>query len=300
MYRNAIPASQQTTITKSIADEYRRRIRGNGCLLKIFPAEISQGPLELPSTRFVIGRGLNCEMVLGDESASREHACIELREEGFFIRDMRSTNGTFVNEVRITEEMLKDGDRIRIGSSILKFLAGDNLEAEYHESIYSMMITDALTGVHNKRFLMETLKRELVRAQRHDRPLTLVMFDFDHFKSINDRYGHVVGDIVLREIVGRIRPRIRGDEVFARYGGEEFVILLPETSLDDAIGFAGRLRALVAEAPISVNSIDIFVTISIGIAVCTGAIEMEPDDLIAAADHKLYDAKRAGRNRVSS
>lgn len=288
----------RTTIPKAVADELFRQIRNKGCLLKIFPTEISHGPIELPNGSLLIGRGLNCDLVLQDEAASREHVAIDLRPEGFVIRDLGSTNGTYVNEARITERLLRDGDRIRVGGSIFKFLAGNNLEAQYHEQVYSMMISDALTGVHNKWFLMESLKRELVHAQRRQHPLSLVLFDLDHFKSINDVHGHVIGDIVLREVTGRIRPRVRGDEVFARYGGEEFVILLPETSLDDAIGFADRLRLLISETPVVVHAITIPVTISIGIAVNSGGSSMEAEELIAAADRKLYQAKNAGRNRV--
>lgn len=288
------------TIAKAVADQLLHPGRGKGCLLKIFPTEISHGPIELPNGRFVMGRGLGCDMVLHDESVSREHVAIEFRADGYLIRDLRSTNGTFVNEARVTERLLRDGDRVRVGGCIFKFLAGNNLEAQYHEQVYSMMISDALTGVHNKWFLMESLKRELIHAHRRGHPLSLVLFDLDHFKKINDVHGHLVGDFVLREVTSRIRPRVRGDEVFARYGGEEFAIVLPETALDDAIGFADRLRAIVADTPVNVHGVNVDVTISIGIAVYLGDTEIEPDELIAAADNKLYQAKRTGRNRVSA
>jgi diguanylate cyclase (GGDEF)-like protein len=189
---------------------------------------------------------------------------------------------------------------LRSGSHIFKFLSSDHIEAQYHETIYTMMITDGLTGIHNKRIFLETLDRELVRSNRHCRPLALVMFDLDHFKSVNDTHGHLAGDAVLREVSARIRASVRKDEIFARYGGEEFAVLLPESNAEEARAFAERLRLLVAETAVSVNENDIPVTISVGVAHNEGMIEPSPEAMIALADQFLYEAKRSGRNCVKS
>jgi two-component system cell cycle response regulator len=161
-----------------------------------------------------------------------------------------------------------------------------------------MTIVDGLTQIHNKRYLFEALERELIRARRHSRALSLIMFDIDYFKRINDECGHLAGDYVLRELSEVVQERIRRDEVFARYGGEEFAIMLPETELEGAVTLAQTLREKVAEHRFTFQGEAISVTVSLGCA------SVEPDDtataIIARADEKLYQAKRSGRNRVCS
>ena len=161
-----------------------------------------------------------------------------------------------------------------------------------------MTIIDGLTQVHVKRYLLEALDKELMRARRHMRDLSFLMLDIDHFKKINDVHGHLAGDYVLKEVARIIQQRIRRDEVLARYGGEEFAIILPETTLEGAHALAEGLREKIEESRFVFQSETIRVTISIG-----GAMLQDSDrtslDLIKRADEKLYEAKRAGRNRVS-
>src|SRR5262249_7485101 len=147
------------------------------------------------------------------------------------------------------ESDLQDGDTLRIGICMFRFLTGSNLEAEYHEEIYRLTILDALTEVHNKRYLLDFLDRELARASRHRRPMTLILFDLDHFKRVNDEFGHLCGDHTLRELAARVRSAIRRDELLARYGGEEFAVVLPESGVEDALGVAERIRAAVEAGP---------------------------------------------------
>src|SRR5690606_19379509 len=180
--------------------------------------------------------------------------------------DDKSTNGTYVNEHQVPEAELRTNDRIKVGPTIFKYLSGADAEAKYHEEIYKMTIVDGLTQIHNKRYLYEALERELIRARRHERPLSLAIFDIDFFKRINDQYGHLAGDHVLRELARLVQNRIRRDEVFARYGGEEFVIVLPETALDGAAALAENIRVLVAEHRFVFQGERIPTTISIGCA----------------------------------
>ncbi|MFO0945276.1 MAG: GGDEF domain-containing protein [Planctomycetota bacterium] len=293
-----IPLSQDTVIARGGSVPDKLLATGKSCLVRIYPAGAGQGLFELPPQRIIIGRGSDCDVTILDTSASRQHAYIEQRAGTFMIADMESTNGTFVNDMRVDKRLLEAGDLIRIGSHILKFLSSDHIEAQYHETIYSMMIADGLTGAYNKRYLMETLERELVRSFRHSRPLAMVMLDVDFFKSVNDTHGHLAGDAVLREIASRIRDNVRRDEVFARYGGEEFVVLLPEASVEECRAFAERLRQVVGDSPVLVDEKSISVTISLGIAHTDGKEELLPDDLIQEADRNLYSAKRNGRNQV--
>ena len=272
--------------------------QGSGYLVRIYPAGDGQGLIRLDGSAFVIGRGIACDMDLADPSVSRVHACIELRDGQHFIVDNSSTNGTFVNDECVTECRLSGGNLVRVGSTIFKYLARDHVETQFHETIYSMMITDGLTGAYNKRFFMETLEREVVRSQRHARPLSLAMFDIDHFKLVNDTHGHLAGDIVLRELCNRIAVTIRKDEVFARCGGEEFGVVLPEASFAEAKAFGERIRRIVCDSPVRAGSRSIDVSISVGIAHTAGEREITPHELISIADRHMYAAKKSGRNCV--
>jgi two-component system, cell cycle response regulator len=272
---------------------------GNDCLVVIYTKEPT-----LLGKRFVldppkvhVGRGADNHIVLEGDSVSRSHAYFQQREARWFVVDDDSTNGTYVNEKQIpVEAELRNNDRIKIGPTILKYLSGADAEAKYHEEIYRMTIVDGLTQIHNKRYLYEALEREITRARRHDRPLAALMFDIDFFKRINDHFGHLAGDYVLRELADTVKSRIRRDEVFARYGGEEFCIILPETTLEGAQALAESVREKVAEHEFVFQGERIPVTISMGCSVINaddGAAE-----LIQRADDRLYEAKRAGRNQV--
>jgi two-component system, cell cycle response regulator len=244
-----------------------------------------------------IGRGHDSQIVLEGDSVSRRHAHIERRSDAWFVVDNRSTNGTYVNEEQVQGDLrLENGDRIKVGPTILKFLSGADAEAKYHEEIYRMTIIDGLTQIHNKRYLIEALDRDVLRARRYGRDLSMLMFDIDHFKNVNDRYGHLAGDHVLRELARVVSERIRREEVFARYGGEEFALILPETALDGARQLGESLRQRVEGHDFVFQGETIPVTMSMGAAAL--GPDMNGHDLITAADAKLYQAKRSGRNRV--
>src|SRR5690606_36063423 len=191
------------------------------------------------------------------------------------------------------------GDRLRAGGAILKFLHGDHVEALYHEEIYRTMIVDGLTQAHNRRFLLEFLDRELARHQRHRRPLSLLLFDLDDFKRINDDWGHLTGDAVLRELAELVRARVRREDCFARWGGEEFAVALSETAPEAARLFAERVRQLVEEHEFKAAGERLPVTISIGVATA-GPELRDAETFVATADARLYEAKRQGRNRVAA
>lgn len=274
---------------------------GNDCLVVIYTKETNllgkRFVLEGPRVR--VGRGADNQVVLEGDSVSRQHAHFERRGNHWFVVDDGSTNGTYVNEKQIVREaQLRTNDRTKIGPTILKYLSGADAEAKYHEEIYRMTIVDGLTQIHNKRYLFDSLEREIIRARRHDRPLSLLMFDIDFFKRINDECGHLAGDYVLRELSEVVQERIRRDEVFARYGGEEFAIMLPESELSAAVTLAETLREKVAEHRFVFQGESISVTVSLGCA--SVGTDDTATSLIARADEKLYEAKRGGRNRVCS
>jgi diguanylate cyclase (GGDEF)-like protein len=270
------------------------------CLVVIYTKEPTllgkRFVLEHNPTR--VGRGADNHVVLDGDSVSRRHAQFRLQGANWVVVDDGSTNGTYCNDEQISREVvLKNGDRVKIGPTIFKFLTGTDVEAQYHEEIYRMTIVDGLTQIYNKRYLYEALEREMIRGRRHERDLAILMFDIDHFKRINDVHGHLAGDYVLKEVARVVQSRIRRDEVFARYGGEEFSIILPETSLQGAVQLGETLRQKVADHQFVFQADSIKVTISLGAAVLADS-DRTAQDLIKRADEKLYQAKRSGRNRV--
>jgi len=268
------------------------------CMVLIYPTgELLGKRFTLDRAALLIGRTNECDIMVELDSVSRRHARIQREGHNIVVHDLGSTNGTYVNQIQVKTRVLSDGDQIKIGNAIFKFLSGGNVEAGYHEAIYRMVIVDGLTEVHNKRYFMEFLERELARSARYDHALSLVMYDLDHFKNVNDTYGHLAGDHVLREISRRLHGRIRKEELLARYGGEEFVILLPETDSKGAMAFAEHIRERVEAEPVNFEGETIRVTISVGVATIKGE-KLEADALIKIADENLYEAKRSGRNRV--
>jgi diguanylate cyclase (GGDEF)-like protein len=162
----------------------------------------------------------------------------------------------------------------------------------------NLSITDALTGIANRRHFEWRLSEEIERARRYKYPLSTLMLDLDHFKQVNDNYGHQIGDIVLQQVAQRLRRILRRTDFLARYGGEEFIVLAPQTPADRALILAERLRQVIAESPIPVaDNLQIHITISIGVAVFPNHAQNE-SELVRAADAALYKAKQMGRNRV--
>lgn len=269
----------------------------NGILVQIYPTSQNRGlRLPLGERPLVIGREESCDLRIHDESVSRRHVAVIPGSEGFQVEDLGSTNGTFVNDARVAGHILQDGDYLRIGNCIFRFLSGSNVEAQYHEEIYRLTIIDALTEVHNQRYFLEFLDRELARGLRHQRPLALLLFDIDHFKKINDTHGHLCGDHTLREVARRVRSAVRTEELLARYGGEEFAVVLPETGREEAIACAERIRDLIAREGFTYDQQVFTVTVSLGITLTSNDETERAQELIRQADKALYEAKRAGRN----
>lgn len=272
----------------------------DACLVHIYPSGPNMGKrYPVGATPLVVGRGEGCDIRIQDNSVSRRHAKIEPTLEGFTVVDLKSTNGTFVNDrPTASAVVLKDGDYVRVGNCIYRFLGGGNIESEYHEEIYRLTIMDGLTQIFNSRYLNDFLERELARSLRHKRPLSIIMMDLDKFKAVNDTHGHLAGDYVLRETSNRIRHTTRREDLFARYGGEEFCFVLVETQRHQAVDVAERVRQVVATEPFKFENHELKVTVSLGVASTEGGQDLSPQELLKLADEKLYAAKHAGRNRV--
>ncbi|HYH49910.1 MAG TPA: diguanylate cyclase [Acidimicrobiia bacterium] len=178
---------------------------------------------------------------------------------------------------------------------MIRYVEGRRALAQLNVELEYMSRTDPVTGLYNRRHLEEHLRLALSAARRHSQPLSVLLADIDHFKSINDRFGHETGDRVLRSVADRFRASLRAEDVVARWGGEEFVVVLPLTSASGAMIAAERLRIAIAESPVPADGTAIPVTISLG---CTTATDADPDELLRRCDDALYEAKAAGRNSV--
>lgn len=284
---------------KGDVEQLGRASDEQACLVRIYPPGVSGSLIPLSTIRNSIGRDATCDVELMDDFISREHAVIVQQNGQYFIHDAGSLNGTFVNDERIEEpQQLVPGDAVRLGNHIFKFLSADHVEAQYHEAVYEMMTLDGLTGAQNKRFFEDAIARELLRSQRHWRPMALLLFDIDHFKEVNDGFGHLAGDECLKQLAARVRARIRGEDLFARFGGEEFALALSESTLKQAVRVARDLRQQVEDKPFPTTKGPVPMTISVGVGFSNGQVPMSAQELIAMADDNLYRAKREGRNCV--
>lgn len=270
---------------------------GRGCLVVMHPADepLYGHRIEL-AERVTIGRGPSNDIVLDNDAASRRHCRIERDEEGWVVSDEGSKNGTFVGDAEIRRVRLKPGDKLHVGTAILKYLAGDDLELQFIETAHRMAIQDPLTELPNRRALDQAMIRELARARRTASPLCVALLDVDKFKRVNDRFGHVAGDMVLRELAAILAEQMRAGDILAKYGGEELAIVLPDTKLDEAITLCERLRSAVAAHAFESRKGRVPVTFSAGVAQVQAG--MNAEGLFEAADRRLYDAKEGGRNRV--
>ncbi|MBX5484593.1 MAG: GGDEF domain-containing protein [Myxococcaceae bacterium] len=290
-------SANETRVTKISKLSERVAAASESCLVQILGPELGKRHI-LDDDEFTIGRDVKNNIVVDMDNVSRRHARIFLKDGRFFVCDLGSTNGTYLNDEEVLEETpLRSGDYVKVGGSIFKFLSGGNIESLYHEEIYRLTIVDGLTQIANKRYFLEFLEREMGRCHRYNRALSLIMFDIDHFKKINDTHGHLAGDYVLRELAATIKPRIRKEECFARYGGEEFAMVMPEAGGENARRFAEKVRKMIEDRPFEFEGKNIPVTISVGVADMTADMT-EPHQFIKVADGNLYKAKKGGRNRV--
>jgi diguanylate cyclase (GGDEF)-like protein len=249
-----------------------------------------------------LGRHPDSEIWIGDDGVSRRHARIVENAAGHVLEDLASANGTFVNGVRVERHQLRDGDLIQLGPIVaFRYSVTDSEQELLLGRLHAASVTDSLTGAANRDHFDHMLSGELSYARRHHADLSLVLFDLDHFKSINDTYGHPCGDAVLVAVASAAREALRKEDVLARYGGEEFAVILRAIDLKGASALAERLRQLIEELRVQHCGHEVRVTASLGCASLVDAGDAgdaRPEALIATADRRLYAAKEAGRNRV--
>jgi len=292
--------TDQTTCIISTNGRIMAETRWTACLVVVWGIGIGNKIL-LNKNEMTIGRARDVDLRLAEAGVSRRHAVIQRRNElEFLLIDTDSTNGTLINSGRIKEAVLKDQDLITIGANRLKFIAADSPEQPYYEELYRQAQMDKALQVYNKHYFLTKLDEEMMRCKRYGLPLSLILLDADHFKRLNDAYGHLAGDAALMQLAETIKKRIRDTDVLCRYGGEEFTIIMPQTHQQHAYVLAEHIRILVAKAPVNHDNTVIDMTISLGISSYSGHEEQActRELLIAQADKALYEAKHSGRNKV--
>lgn len=285
----------------TLAERMRSGIEKRACLLVIGGMEMGDIIL-LDGERTVIGRDPSCDGTVGDDGISRHHAEVLRDGERYTLRDLGSTNGVFVDGDRVEEHELAEGDKVLLGRrTVLKFVLQDPIEEQFRERMYEATVRDPLTGAFNRKYFDERLDAEVSFSRRHGAALTVLMFDLDNFKKINDRLGHQVGDQVLVAVVRAVQDRLRSEDVLSRYGGEEFTVIARGIGAVGGLALGERTRAVVEEQQVQTPDGErVPVTISVGVATVPGGVGATPRQLLALADQKLYEAKQAGRNRVAA
>lgn len=293
--------SEQTTFTIPGINETLDPSDWTACLVVVRGVGTGNKIL-LNRTTLTIGRADDADVRLAKAGVSRQHAVINaLGEERFELRDLNSTNGTYVNAERIEAVLLKDQDLIAIGESRMKFIAADSPDQLYYEELYCQAQMDKALQVYNKHYFMTRLDDELRRHQKNLAPLSLILFDVDHFKRFNDSYGHLAGDAALVHMANVVKLCLRDSDILCRYGGEEFAVILTQCEPENARTIAEAIRKRVAASPVPYAEKKLEITISLGVASWTQSDPKSTKEaLIVQADKALYAAKNAGRNQVAS
>ena len=272
--------------------------------LVIFIGQDSGKRHKLSPGSMSIGRSPQADITIEDDWASRVHCVLDWTDDVFELEDRDSTNGTYVNTHKIKQTQVPPGVPIQVGHSLLKIEFKDEAELQLEQNLHRSASIDGLTGIFNRQHFMKRAAEELAYARRHHQPLAVIMIDIDHFKLVNDTFGHQMGDFVLNRFASIINANKRPEDVFARYGGEEFIILpRGELSKEGIHTYCERIRQTIEAAEFAFGETRVRVTISLGFhlaMVTNGGQEPLIDDLIGKADEALYRAKELGRNRTEN
>ncbi|HUK66987.1 MAG TPA: GGDEF domain-containing protein [Anaeromyxobacteraceae bacterium] len=298
--REAAEPPEQTFTTPPRRDE---RVDRRPYLLVLGGPQFGELFELVPGREMLLGRRADADVHIHDDGVSRRHASILAGQEGGRLVDLGSANGTYVDGNRVKEILLQDGMRFQLGAhTTIKFVYSDDVEAEYQRKLSQGALLEPLTGLYNRRHFMERLSAELTAADRHGRPVAVLLLDVDHFKRLNDERGHLAGDEALKMLATTLKVAVRKEDVVARFGGEEFVVLARETALSGAHTLAERIRLAVDRARASLDGREIALTVSIGVAVVSPGEGYEAgrseQKILARADRALYRAKESGRNLV--
>lgn len=289
-----------TDIRKALSTLEEEAKQKPACLL-VVGGDLNGTIFNLPQGEtVVVGRNPDCSICLDYHGVSRRHFEVSMNERDVIVSDLGSANGTYLNNQKLSEPLsLKRGDVIKIGAIAMKYLPKGDPERLTYDKLHEEANTDGLTKCYNKTFFNNHLELEVKKSKLTGKPLSLIIFDLDHFKKLNDNYGHDAGDFVLKEKARLIRENgIRQGDIFARYGGEEFCILLPNTNLKQGFEIAERLRNLIEKHEFIYDGKRLPVTASIGVADYRMGVN-NGTDLFKRADSSVYKSKEGGRNQVN-
>ncbi|MBX7055230.1 MAG: GGDEF domain-containing protein [Pyrinomonadaceae bacterium] len=278
--------------------------------LVFLSGELIAVPIPLEREEVILGRALEADVRVNDTQVSRQHARVTTAIDPvsgnvrYILSDLNSRNGTFLNGDRISTHPLTNGDKISIGETLLRFDLLDEIDREYQRQIHRLISHDDLTGLLSSRSFFSELRREASRATTENRPFCVLMMDGDHFKGVNDKYGHLTGSKTIEEIGLSIMANLRSGDAAARFGGDEFAAFLLDAEMPQALVAAERMRATIENREFSVvqpgrTSEKHHITVSIGVA-SFPEDSSDPIELVEMADSALYRAKREGRNRVAA
>lgn len=277
---------------EEVADDDRM-----GSLLVIAGHPADVGTHLVVEDRVVLGRETS-GLRLHDARTSRRHAEVTKTEEGHVLRDLGSTNGTRLNGAPVHgEALLGDGDKIRLGATLVKFTLVDQTEADYLRRMTRLARTDPLTGLHAKH-QFDALLAETLRTLPPGGALCVLMMDMDGLKAINDRHGHQVGAATIAQVGKLLGAMLRGRGQACRFGGDEFCVMLPHHELEDAVVLAEAIRTEVEQTSFRRGEVEVQATMSIGVAPWSRDAR-DAEHLVELADRALYRAKAAGRNCVA-
>jgi len=279
---------QKKTLVKEISKISERIKSKDACLIEIYGKDLGK-KFSLDKSITVIGRSSKCEIPVDQDAVSRNHAKLTNDGEKVVIQDNGSTNGTYVNDDKIKQTELQNGDLIKIGHTVFKYISSGNIESAYHDEIYNLTTIDGLTGAYNRRYFLKNLEEELSRSQRYERNLSLLIFRISDFAKIKDKYGHLAGDHVLRQMAKKVTEHIRREDFLARYGDRDFALILPEIDDNQAKVMAEKLQGLVANTEFLFEEHNIAASITFGLCTSDDAIT-DPNELLEQAEKDLEES----------
>ena len=293
------PGPQDRTIMGGVEEMPTGHGANSPYLCIIYPRDLNKR-YELTASGLTLGRGEDVDVVLPDGMVSREHCRVTLTDDHVHVEDLKSTNGTLIDGQSVTSAYLPLYGRLKVGPFVLKVEYKNAAEIRYDEHLFAAATTDPLTSIPNRRWLLDQGLSFLADFRQADQVVSAVMLDIDHFKRVNDTYGHPAGDAVICGVANILDQEKRELDLLGRYGGEEFLMFLPTASPDEAASFCERIRAKVQAATFEHEGQALKVTVSVGVASRARGDVSSLEEMIAEADSALYEAKRGGRNRVCS
>ncbi len=293
---------EDTTAQVNASEVDKGPSKRDRCTLMMLSGTLPGSMVALEGDELVLGRTELADRI-DDRGLSRRHARIYRASDGFYVEDLGSKNGTFVNGEQIAGKPRKlvDGDRIHVGQeTLLRVSLHDEVEQEAAVRLYEAAVRDPLTRLHNRRSLDERLRSEFAFADRHQSLLAVILLDIDHFKRVNDTFGHPTGDKVLAKLAEALERMVRVEDLVARYGGEEFAVVVRGIEPSHLEPLCERIRKGASAVRVPSPSGDVRFTVSLGVARMLGPDHgfTSPEDLLAAADEALYRAKSGGRDRA--